>query len=221
MKGIIYSLNAFGHKYIGATTNMARRRYDHNNNLRNSNKKDFNSPLYTFLRNNGCDRICKQMFITHWEGDVSSVDELKRHEQEWINKELPHNKPTLLNTRFAYGADPEKLENRKVKRKCFEKKPVEQIICECGVIYSKKNKAKHETTQKHLDVLKINDLIKKVDDLKDYVEATEINDPAIKEEIKNLEKGVNPFAQELKLFPTQYCEPDVITLQKNDELSDF
>jgi len=207
MKGVIYSLNAYGHKYIGGSINFQKRVYDHNNNLRNNNQKDYNTHLYKFLRENGCKNICKQMFIKLWEGEVDSIIELKKIEQSWIEKELPHNEALLLNKRFAFGFDPAKIQNHKETRKEKEaNNPVEQIICPCGKVYSKKNQKKHEKTAKHNYILGIKDLNKKVDDLKQIIDTTPL---------KNEDTGINPFSEDIKLFP-QYCEPDTITLLKND-----
>ena len=129
MKAFIYRINAYGFRYIGGTCNFKRRVYDHNGALRSEKKKDHNNPLYVFLRNNGCNKICKSQFEILLETDVKDRKELLKLEQQFMDKECPE---TLLNQRNSFG----KNEAKAIKTSEAYKKKLENCevdICECGV----------------------------------------------------------------------------------------
>ncbi len=142
--------------YVGSSFNIKERMCGHKSDCNNPNRKKYNYKVYKFIRDNGG--------WTNWtyeileEEEVVDKDELEIcYEDSWILYLEPQ-----LNCRRARRSKKEYYEDNKeiiakIRKEYYEenkeqisKREKEKIQCECGSIYSRQNKARHEKTKKHI-----------------------------------------------------------------------
>jgi len=161
--------------YVGSTTYFRRRYMQHRLACIDEKSKSYNFPLYRFMRENGG--------VDNWEMEIiekfscKTKKELLWKEREWYDKLKPKlniNKPVETKEEFNerrrlqwerykkdkryYEKNREKILERskqryqKNKDKILEKHK-EKIECQCGSIFSRRDKARHEKSKKHQDYL--------------------------------------------------------------------
>jgi hypothetical protein len=98
--GIIYKLchcNDLENEniYIGSTTNFRRRKWDHKNNCNNENSKDFNYPVYQFIRENGGWDEWKMIPIEKYPcNDKKELEVRENYHIQLLKSKLNKNIPT-------------------------------------------------------------------------------------------------------------------------------
>ena len=125
--------------YIGSTVNFRTRKYQHKSACNKLN----NIKIYQFIRDNGGWDNWDMVLIE--EVKVNSKLELHKKEREFI--ELL--KPSLniaIPTRTVKEYKEDNKETIKEKRKG-------KITCECGSVYGKRDKARHNKTKKHINYM--------------------------------------------------------------------
>ena len=126
MIGNIYKIEFNDYTYIGSTTNIKQRQWEHNFNLKNNN-------ILLYKKARECN-ISEFECILIEEVEVDSIADLRKIEQDYLNKYEPN-----LNSQRAYRAyDDVKLDQKKFGKKYRDKN--KEIINEKGKIYYDKNK---------------------------------------------------------------------------------
>lgn len=155
--------------YVGSTTNFNRRKNCHKSRCNNVNLKEYNCKVYQFIRDNGgwdnwdMVEVCR----------VNCIDRRELHKKEREQIELL--KPTLnqrIPTRTVKEYQQANKEHIKEYKKEYNKEYREdnkehikeykkdyyennkeilnqKITCECGSIYMKQCKKRHEKSNKH------------------------------------------------------------------------
>jgi predicted GIY-YIG superfamily endonuclease len=157
MKIYIYKIYNDDMAYIGSTVNFKKRMDCHKSNCNNENLKAYNCFIYQYIRQHGgWDEFTKEIIHTC---EVVDKTEQRMVEQEWIK-----NNQCKLNDRRSYITEEELKEYNKDYYKKYHETHKEKrnhqkkqkTTCECGVIYTKTNKARHERSKKHIQFMKTN-----------------------------------------------------------------
>jgi hypothetical protein len=140
--------------YVGSTNNERVRKNQHKSCCNNEKDKWHNLYVYQFIRDNG-----------GWENwDMIQIEEFKYNERrqlhtrerywlETLQASLNKVKPTrtkkeLLQYHNNYNTD----YYEKNQKQILEKNKI-KTTCECGSIYNKDTKARHEKSKKHINYL--------------------------------------------------------------------
>lgn len=183
--------------YIGSTDLPLNKRFNlHLSKSYNENSNDFNTKKAQYIRAVSDRNHIRQYIIIELIEEVIYEDgtsELEEREQYWINSLVPS-----TNSKRAHRTEEEKTEQLKKyreenveeikeqlkkyreenrekikeqKKKYYSEKKNkinEKIICSCGSVFVRQNKARHLNSAKHIawDLLRINnDLIKDMEEL--------------------------------------------------------
>jgi hypothetical protein len=125
--------------YVGSTIDFKQRKYQHKTVCYNENSKDYNKPLYYFIRNNGG----WQNWSMNKIEEIESVDKeiIKKYERKYIeeNRDIVLNKDLPGRTREEWYQDnKEKIcEQRKERYENNKEKEHERVK-----IYRENNKEK-------------------------------------------------------------------------------
>jgi len=159
--------------YIGSTCNLIRRRCQHKDCCNKENNKEYNKPLYQYIRENG--GWDNYIMIKIHDYKCNSKSELKIEERKMIdmlkpklNKNIPtrskkeyyeENKEHLVEkNKEWYEANKELLAEKKKKKYEANKQDInekrkEKYKCDiCGAEITKGHLARHKKTQKCLSV---------------------------------------------------------------------
>ena len=157
--------------YVGHTTELTKRKYQHKTNCNNENFKAYNIYLYRFIRENGGWDNWEVVKIEDYI--CNSFNDALKRERFWIeelkatlNRTIPtrtdaeyyqDNKEKILIKRAIYREqNKEKLkeyfiEQNKAYREKNRDKINVKIECECGCLVSKSNIARHKKSKNHLE----------------------------------------------------------------------
>ena len=114
--GFIYKIEIDNQIYIGSTKQkLYQRQNNHNQDLNNQHRKDYNNPLYKFCREHNVSKIICEMI------EEVEDSELKILEQEYMNKLKP-----TLNSQRAYQT----IEELKEQIEKQNKKKINCPICD-------------------------------------------------------------------------------------------
>ena len=118
--GFIYKIEVEGELYVGSTKNkyLCNRQRQHNHDLNNPNRKNYNCPLYKFCREKKVKKIICELII---EADNN---ELRILEQEYIKMLEPS-----LNTYRAFQTIEEYLAQKLLENKKQNQKKSNCPIC--------------------------------------------------------------------------------------------
>ncbi len=158
--GYIYKITgACGLVYIGSTTDIIRRKWKHNSKWNTSSSRLIKKPLQFDIIDTREYKLMKTLYLVEqfYLDNNNTINQkrayinyknlayLKRRKQK-LNQYYYNNKETMnKNNRENYHKNREKiLENNNVK-----------IICECGLLSSRKNLLRHKTTKKHLKLMNL------------------------------------------------------------------
>lgn len=159
-KAVIYKIQSKNQDidkvYFGSTCNFTKRKCDHKASCCNQNIKDYNYPVYKFIRDNGNWYEWEMIKIKDFPCMVKKeleTEERKCMIEYGFDKCLNYVQPTR--TPKEYNKDnkdkikeyqDEYRDNNKDKIKAYKG---EKLICSCGKSYSRRHKARHERTKKH------------------------------------------------------------------------
>lgn len=150
-------------EYVGSSVHPTSRKSNHKLNCSNPNRKDYNIPLYQFIRNNGgwnnwefiilekfpCNDIVelriRERYWIELRQSTLNYDIPTRTKQEYYEENYINNKGEIYERKKAYN-DNYRTEN-KIK---INEKAKEKITCECGSIFRKSDLSKHLRTNKHI-----------------------------------------------------------------------
>jgi len=159
--------------YVGQTTELTKRKYQHKTNCNNPNLKAYNIYVYKFIRENGgwdnWEIVKVEDFV------CNSRDDALKRERYWfeelkatLNVCIPSrtdkeyyqdNKETKLKYAALYRKEnKEKIkENHTIQNQKYRDKNRDKINakieCECGCLISKSNQIRHKQSKNHLNLL--------------------------------------------------------------------
>ena len=170
MKIDIYKIYNDDMAYIGSSKNFKDRMRYHKSDCYNENRKSYNLFIYQYIRTHGgWDEFTKEIIHTC---EVADDTEQRMVEQEFIK-----NNECKLNCKKSYQTKEERKEQKKEwneknkekiqkqKKECNEQNKErrnQKTTCECGSIYRKGDKTKHERTNKHKNFIAQNNDISPV-----------------------------------------------------------
>ena len=135
--------------YIGSTWDMGKRLRLHASNCYNENNKEYNYPVYKYIRANGDFHTFNMKVID--SGECEDVTELKCAEQFYID--MAGGIENLLNCNDALRDKQKRKEKNDIIRYNIEKKNVEtkRFPCNlCGFYFQSNNKLQiHLETPRH------------------------------------------------------------------------
>ena len=168
-KGCIYKIK---HKedyddeniYVGSTCNIIRRRCQHKSNLSNENSKDYNAPVYKYIRDNGgWDDF---ILIKIHDYPCKDKDELNIEERRMVDiLKSKLNMRVPARTQKEYYEDKKEIIKERVNKyrednkEDINEKRKEKITCDCGCIVTKRILKLHKITDKHHKYLNKKNLI--------------------------------------------------------------
>jgi flagellar biosynthesis/type III secretory pathway protein FliH len=178
MKGIVYKIyckdSSITEFYIGSSVDFKTRKRKHKSDCNNTNSAKYNYKVYKFIRENG--GWDNWEFETLLEVEVVDKEELRlKYERPYQLDLLPElnsqlegrtieewredNKEELAKYQKEYQKEYREDHKEEIKQ-YFEKnkeqilqKAKEKIICECGSVYRRSNKSKHQKTKIHQDFI--------------------------------------------------------------------
>ena len=135
--------------YIGSSFDVLKRMKKHKSDTSNVSSVCYNYPLYRCIRGNGGIHNFAVEVLEYFDDERISWQELKRKEQEWIDRMNPS-----FNTNRSYN---NLQDYQRYRRNYFIKNRTrindrrhQKKICECGGKYTLNNKACHKKTKKHI-----------------------------------------------------------------------
>jgi predicted GIY-YIG superfamily endonuclease len=164
--------------YIGHTTNWIQRQYNHKKGCNNENNKEYNEKKYIYMRENGGWEEWRMIWIEDYPCN-------HKREAETREEFLRCNFNAILNMRKAirtqetkkeYDKDYHQEHNQQIKenqkeykkqhkqeikkqrKEHYENNKGENILCECGLLIRKNYFQQHHNTQKHINLLKNNNI---------------------------------------------------------------
>ena len=140
--------------YVGSTKDFKSRMRNHKYCYHNENSRDYNKPLYQFIRENGGWRAWKMTIID----SLTTTDkhEMLKCERRYVEEqEISLNKLIPSRTLKQYKLDHKEEINEKQKqyyqdnRETINKKQLEKVQCErCGAFSTRSNLRAHQKSKK-------------------------------------------------------------------------
>ena len=127
-------------RYVGSTTSHLKMKSRHKSNCNDENGKEYNYPLYRFIRDHG--GLKNWDFILLEDYPCRTKKQLNIRERYWFEK-----LNATLNDKYPDRG--KVLEQKKVYIEKLNEKGKVKIECPCGSTVSKSNFAKHKRSQKH------------------------------------------------------------------------
>lgn len=167
-KSVIYKIEHVDNPellYVGSTTDFIRRKSQHKNTCINSNSKEFNKKLYHMIRTNGNWEVFKMMIIKEYpcNSKTELLIEEEKHRKELqsnlnsfmcyrtIEQKLEYNRNYYKNNKEIILE--QKKEYRNKNKEQMNEKTKEKMTCNCGSIFRKSDKLRHEKTLKHINFI--------------------------------------------------------------------
>jgi Fic family protein len=136
----IYKIYLNDDVYVGSTNDYNLRINSHKYSCNNPNSKDYNFPIYQFIRENGGWDTFKKEIINETDKTGKELRELERYYIETLKSNLNSEIPTR-NKKEYYENNIDKISEYKK----------EKIKCDiCNSIVSRNNLARHQKTMKCL-----------------------------------------------------------------------
>jgi len=127
--------------YVGSTISHLKRKSFHKANCNDKTRKEYNYPVYRFIRDNG--GIDNWEFILLEDYPCRNKKQLNIRERFWFEK-----LGATLNSHSGKISEKNKKYREKNKEKLNEKAK-EKVECPCGSVVTKSNLSKHKRSQKH------------------------------------------------------------------------
>jgi len=158
--------------YIGSTTNFRIRKNKHKNSCYNENSKDFNYPVYEYIRNNGGWNEWKMIPIEVFPcKDKKELEVRENYHIELLksklNKNIPSrnkkewykdNKEIILEKKKEYRDANKEIKKeqdkkyREANKEILSEKAKQKIKCDhCGCEITKGNLSRHQKTKKCIE----------------------------------------------------------------------
>src|SRR5210317_597352 len=160
-KSVVYKIcckdNNISDCYVGSTTCLRNRKNRHKTSCNNEKDKDYNYPVYKFIRDNGGFDNWEVIMVEEYP-QCKSVEELLKYEREHMEMlGATLNKVVIGRTHKEWREDNKEKCNA-ISKKYHEKnkeelnsKAREKVKCEfCGSMCSKRNIVRHQKSQKCL-----------------------------------------------------------------------
>jgi hypothetical protein len=132
--------------YIGHTTNITKRIYNHKNRCMNENNNGYNLYIYQFMRQHG--GFNNFIFEELIQYECTSKEDIYKYERYWIEK-----LNATLNSNCPIISLEEKRINSESYRETHRENRKTKTICICGSIIRKLDKKRHEQSNKHKKLL--------------------------------------------------------------------
>jgi len=163
--------------YIGSTANWKERQRNHKSSCNNENSKEYNTKKYQTIRANG--GWCNFKMI-----EIGTAEQLTVRQAEKIEEYYREELKASLNGKRCYLSKEQKQEQRRKFREANNDKikkyreankdkmkeyyinnedkikanASEKITCECGCEIRRDDIARHKKSQKHLNLISIEDI---------------------------------------------------------------
>ena len=150
--------------YVGHTTNFIKRKQQHKQHCNNENLKDSDFKIYKFIRENGGWMNWSMIMIEQISCEnFNEASKLERKFLEEYNGTL--NIRISSRTKKEYTNDTKEI--KKIYDKCYLEKNKDIInekrniknICDCGVVCTNRNIARHEKSKFHQNFIQKNNII--------------------------------------------------------------
>ena len=154
MKISIYKIYNNDVSYIGSTNNFKNRMSWHKSACCNEKSPKYNYFIYQYIRaHGGWDQFTKEIIHT-----CEVADEI---EQRMVEQEFIKTNECKLNKNKSYQTEEEKKDKIKEYSKQYIEQNREKIkerkkqktTCECGSVFRKNDKARHERSIKHIQFM--------------------------------------------------------------------
>ena len=151
--------------YVGSTADFNKRRSSHKINCNNENSKTYNLKIYKTIRDNGG-------WVNFKMVQLGTREQLSKRQAEQIEEEYRVELKANMNMRRCFLTDEQKREqhneynknyNNKNRKKLLKyqqnyreenkDKKNEKVICICGCNVIKRNLLRHQTTEKHINLI--------------------------------------------------------------------
>jgi hypothetical protein len=159
--------------YVGHTTNFTKRKNCHSSSCNNEKQKEYNYPVYQFIRENGGWDNWTMILIEEYSCDNKlQASQRERYWLETLNATLNNRIPSRTQQEYYEENREIIIEKNKKYRETNEERILQQratyreenrekineikkikIICECGVEINKNHLARHRTSIKHQNYL--------------------------------------------------------------------
>lgn len=160
--------------YVGSTTNFRIRKYKHKASCINEKKKDYKTPVYQFIRDNGGWTEWQMIPIEVYPcNDKKELEVRERHHIELLkpklNKQIPTrtqkeyynvNKEKILeNAKEYYNDNKKQIKNTSKKyyeanKEQVKEKRKEKVICDnCGAETTKNHLKRHQKSKKCIETV--------------------------------------------------------------------
>jgi hypothetical protein len=151
--------------YVGHTTSFRHRKSVHKHNCNNENSKHYNYKVYKIIRANGGWDNWNMLPIEEYPCENHIQAQIK--EREWYDKLNASMNCCIPNTsqiestknwtqkNIEHVHQVQKQYREKNKQKLIEIKN-KKFTCQCGGKYTNSNKSRHETSNKHLAFIELN-----------------------------------------------------------------
>lgn len=151
--------------YVGSTTNFTKRKCQHKSSCNNINDKKYNYKLYQFIRANGGWNSFSMIEIEKYI--CSDGNESRAKERQWfeqLNAQLNMVCPgAYVNGKKEYIKIYKETNKEEIKQyyKIYNETNKDKIneqrnvpyLCQCGCTITKRNKASHQKSQKHINLM--------------------------------------------------------------------
>jgi hypothetical protein len=175
-KGLIYKIVCKDLEckdiYVGSSTNFTKRKTNHKSNCYNENQPHYNFKVYQTIRQNGGWENWQMIEIEKYPcNDANELRARERYYFEQLKGTLNGCVPNRSKKEYfkTYGIEnKEKIAKRhqqqsyKDKQKKYRlenkekisEKRKEKIECECGLYYTGSHKLRHQSSNKHIQLMK-------------------------------------------------------------------
>jgi hypothetical protein len=159
--------------YIGNTTDMRKRKYEHKSCCINVKNKHYNLKVYQFIRENGgwdnwdmieiekynaIDGYDAKKRERYWIEELKAtlnIDLPSRTRKQWVedNKEIIAEKKKEYQENNKEKLKEYKKEYRENNKQILSEKKKEKITCDCGCEISKYYLKEHQQSKKHINLM--------------------------------------------------------------------
>jgi hypothetical protein len=177
-KGLIYKIVCKDLEckdiYVGSSTNFTKRKTNHKSNCYNENQPHYNLKLYQTIRQNGGWDNWEMLEVEKYpcnDGNELRARERVKYEELKANMNIQYPNRTIKEWNVVnkdkknkqwkkyFNKNKDKINSKKRqtynenKEKISEKRK-EKIECECGLYYTGSHKLRHQSSNKHIQLMK-------------------------------------------------------------------
>lgn len=143
--------------YVGHTTRWKDRKSKHKKycgEKKNDDRKDFDYPVYQFIRNNGGWNNWSMILVEEYSCENKlQAEQRERYWIETLNANLNRNIPSRTKQEYYQDNKTKLINYTNENREHINELKKIKYECECGCIINRNNKWRHFETKKHQDFM--------------------------------------------------------------------